>query len=411
MLAMKKTVMKNYAHLLAVKGANVQKGQEVLIYAELDCPEFIALLCDECYKAGAKKVTVEWDYQPLTKIHVRSQSVKTLGTVKEWQKAKLQDRLENLPACIYVLSEDPDGLKGINQKKYAAGLKERLKITKPYRDAMDNKYQWCIAAVPGEKWAKKVFPDLRKSKAVEKLWEVILSCSRANGDAVKNWTEHNTEIRSHCEKLNSLGLKSLHYTAGNGTDLKIGLRKEGVFSGGEEKTLSGVTYNPNIPSEECFVSPKKGEADGIVFATKPLSYNGELIKDFYIRFENGKAVEWDAKEGKALLTELIGMDEGAAYLGECALVPFDSPINETGVLFYNTLFDENACCHLALGRGFPETTKDFEKYTLEELNATGINDSSVHEDFMIGTRDLKIIGETFDGKKVTVFENGTWAKF
>ncbi|MGN1081255.1 MAG: aminopeptidase, partial [Acutalibacteraceae bacterium] len=309
-----------------------------------------------------------------------------------------------------ILSEDPDGLKGMDQKKYAAASRARMEIIKPFRDKMDNHYQWCIAAAPGDKWAKKVFPDVRVSKAREMLWEAILECSRAGkGDAVENWKRHNEELRAHNRKMNEMRLKSLHYRASNGTDLTVGLREDGIFSGGEERTLEGVCYNPNIPSEECFTSPKKGEAEGIVFSSKPLSYNGELIDRFWIRFKDGKAAESKAEIGDSLLKELIAMDEGAAYLGECALVPFSSPINTSGLLFYNTLFDENACCHLALGKGFPETTRSFENYTLEQLKEKGINDSIIHEDFMIGTADLDITGETFDGKTVQIFKNGEWA--
>lgn len=406
---MKKTVLREYAKLIARKGANVQKGQEVVISAELDCPEFVKYTVEECYKAGASKVTVQFSYQPLTKVNVKYQKPKTLGRVEKWEEERLSHRLDTLPATIYLVSEDPDGLKGMDQKKYSAAIQSRMKVIKPYRDKMDNHYQWCIAAVPGEMWAKKIFPGVRTAKAVEMLWEAILSCSRAYGDPINNWEEHNAELRDHYTKLNNMQLKTLHYKASNGTDLTVGLRELGEFAGGEETTLEGVKFNPNIPSEECFVSPKKGEAEGIVYSTKPLSYNGELIDEFWIRFKDGKAVECGAKQNEELLKELINMDEGAAYLGECALVGFDSPINESGLLFYNTLFDENACCHLALGRGFPETTKDFEKYTLKELHEMGVNDSIIHEDFMIGTADLEITGTSFDGKEYQIFKNGKWA--
>lgn len=406
---MKKSILREYARLIAVKGANVQKGQEVVINAEIDQPEFVKYTVEECYKAGAKKVSVQFSYQPLTKVNVKYQKPKTLGCVENWEEERIKHRLETLPATIYLVSEDPDGLKGINQKKYAAAIQSRMKVIKPYRDKMDNHYQWCIAAVPGEMWAKKIFPGVRKAKAVEMLWESILSCSRALGDPIKNWEEHNKELRDHYTRLNEMHLKTLHYKASNGTDLTVGLRELGEFAGGEETTLEGVKFNPNIPSEECFVSPKKGEAEGIVFSTKPLSYNGELIDEFWIKFENGRAVDCGAKQNEALLKELINMDEGAAYLGECALVGYDSPINQSGLLFYNTLFDENACCHLALGKGFPETTKNFENYTLEQLHEMGVNDSIIHEDFMIGTADLEIVGTSFDGKEYQIFKNGRWA--
>ncbi len=406
---MKKTRLKKYASLIVNVGARLQKGQEVMIFAELDQPEFVKTVVDECYKAGAKRVDVEWNYQPLTKLHVKYRSVKTLSTVLNWETEKLKRRAEVLPVMIYLLSEDPDGLNGINQKKYSKGSQERFKILKPFRDEMENKYQWCIAAVPGVEWAKKVFPNCRKNEAVEKLWEAILMTSRCGDDPEKQWNEHNAFLKNRCDYLNSLNIEKLHYKSENGTDFTVGLIEGSQFLGGGEYTLSGNYYNPNIPSEEVFISPKKGEAEGIVYSTMPLSYRGELIENFSIRFENGKAVEAKAEKNEALLNELISMDEGSAYLGECALVPYDSPIRNSEILFYNTLFDENAACHLALGEGFSNTVIGHENKTLDECREMGINKSIVHEDFMIGSKDLDIEAITRDGKKVQIFKDGNWA--
>ncbi|MBQ8783184.1 MAG: aminopeptidase [Clostridia bacterium] len=406
---MKKTRLKQYASLIANVGARVQKGQEVMIFAELDQPEFVKMVVDECYKAGAKRVDVEWSYQPLTRLHVRYRSLKTLGTVLDWEVEKLKRRVEVLPVMIYLLSEDPDGLNGINQKKYSKSSQERYKVIKPFRDKMENKYQWCIAAVPGVAWAKKVFPECRKNEAVEKLWEAILLTSRCGDDPVEQWNRHNADLKSRCDYLNSLNIESLHYSSSNGTDFTVGLIEGSQFLGGGEYTLSGNYYNPNIPSEEVFISPKRGEAEGVVYSTMPLSYRGELIENFYIKFENGKAVEAKAEKNEALLNELISMDEGSAYLGECALVPYDSPIRNSGILFYNTLFDENAACHLALGEGFSSSIVGNEEMTLEECREKGINKSIVHEDFMIGSADLDITAKTRDGRTVQIFKNGNWA--
>ena len=406
---MKKTVLKNYAKLITTMGLNVQKGQEVLIRAELDQPEFVKYVVEECYKAGASKVSIDWTYQPLTKTHVRYQKLKTLSTVEKWQEERLKMHVEKLPCELYILSEDPDGLNGVNQEKLAKSTQAKYKVIKQYKDAMENKQQWCIAAVPSVAWAKKVFPDMPKVKAVEKLWEAILYTSRADKDPIKAWEEHNRDLTERCAYLNSLGLKTLEYKASNGTDLKIGLIDDAVFLGANETSLQGYTFNANIPSEEVFMSPKKGEAEGIVYASKPLSYQGELIEDFWIRFEGGKAVEVHAEKNEELLKKLISMDENAAYLGEVALVPYDSPISNLGITFYNTLFDENAACHLALGRGFTNSIKDYDKYTLEELWEKGVNDSMIHEDFMIGTEDLSIVGITKDGNRVQIFKDGNWA--
>ena len=402
--------MQKYARLIARKGINVRKGQDVIVSASLDQPEFVKMVVEECYRAGASKVTVEWSYQPITKLHYRYRSLKTLSTFEKWEIEKLEHKCETLPATIYIESDDPDGLKGIDQTKVSKASQAKYPIIKPYHDKMDNKYQWCIAAVPGEAWAKKVFPGERTSKAVEKLWNAILYTSRADGnDPVKAWEEHNADLKTRFEYLNSLGIESLHYTASNGTDFTVGLIPDALFMGGSEFTLGGTEFNPNIPSEEVFTSPMKGKAEGVVHATRPLSYRGELIENFSVRFENGKAVEVHAEKGEELLKQMISMDENAAYLGECALVPFDSPIRNSEITFFNTLFDENACCHLAFGRGFENCIKDFDKYTLEECREKGINDSLIHVDFMIGSEDLNITAHTRGGKDVAIFKDGNWA--
>ncbi len=406
---MKKSVLRAYARLIAESGVNVQKGQEVFITAGLDQPEFVAMVVEECYRRKAKKVVVDWTYQPLTRLHVRHQSLTTMSTLDNYEEARWQHYVDTIPCRIYLLSEDPDGLRGVNQEKMAKAQQKKYPIIKGYRDQIENKYQWCIAAVPGVKWAKKLFPELRASQAVEKLWEAILHTSRVDDDPVAAWDAHNQDLKARCDYLNGLGIRELQYRASNGTDLRVGMIPEAQFCGGGETSLQGIFFNPNIPTEECFISPKRGVAEGIVYSSKPLSYQGQLIDRFWIRFREGKAAEWGAEENEALLTKLITMDEGSAYLGECALVPFNSPINETGILFYNTLFDENACCHLALGMGFADTIRDFEHKTLDECRALGVNDSMIHEDFMIGTADLSIDALCEDGRTVPLFRNGTWA--
>ena len=407
---MNKTRLRKYANLIARCGVNVQKGQEVVINAGLDQPEFVKMVVEECYKAGAKEVSVDWHYQPLTKTHVRYCSDKVLANIEKWQIEKLERRAEVLPCMIHLISDDPDGLAGINQKKMAKSMAARSKIIKPIRTKMENTYQWCIAAVPGKEWAKKVFPGERASVAVEKLWEAILSTSRVNDDPIESWRLHNESLAAKCNYMNSLGIKELKYKASNGTDFRVGLLPNAIFMAGGEETLGrGVYYNPNIPSEELFTSPRKGDADGIVYSSRPLSYGGELIDNFWVKFEGGKAVEVGAEKNEALLREMISMDEGAAYLGEVALVPYSSPIRESGLLFYNTLFDENAACHLALGRGFTNVIKGYENYTEKELHEMGINDSFMHEDFMIGTKDLSITAVCEDGKEIAIFDNGEWA--
>ena len=405
---MKKTVLREYAKLIVRCGVNVQKGQEVMVYADLDQPEFVQLVVEEAYKAKAKKVIVEWNYQPLGKIHTRYQSVKTMGTVAEWQKARRQYMVDTVHARIHLISEDPDGLKGMNMAKVAKARQMTYPILKPYADQLEGKQQWCIAAVPGAAWAKKVFPGMRTSQAIEKLWEAILSTSRVNEDPVAAWEQHNADLRKRCEYLNNLGIESLHYTADNGTDLTVGMIPEAIFCGGAEVSRLGITFNTNIPTEECFISPMKGKAEGIVYSTKPLSYQGQLIDEFFMRFEGGKVVESGAKVGAELLETMLNMDEGARYLGECALVPQASPICQSGLLFFNTLFDENAACHLAVGMGFADTIRDHHSKTLQECRELGVNDSMIHEDFMIGCDTMNIDAHCADGKIVPIFRNGNW---
>ena len=407
---MRKSQLKKYAKLLVKVGLNVKKGQSVFVEAGLDQPDFVTMVVEECYKAGAREVFVDWSHQPIAKLNSNYKSLETLSQLNPWTKAKWEFKAKNYSCRLWIESEDPDGMSGVDQEKMSKARQALFPQIKPYRKALENNHQWCIAAVPGKAWAKKVFPHLSESKAVEEMWKVILSTSRADGkNPVAAWKAHNADLDGRCKYLNDLGLKYLEYKSGNGTDFKVELMEDGVFAGGNEKTLKGRVFNPNIPTEEVFTSPKAGKAEGIVYSTKPLSYMGELIDNFSLRFENGKVVEAKAEKGEELLKKMVSMDEGAAMLGECALIPYDSPINASGVLFYNTLFDENASCHLALGRGFNECLKGFEKLSDEECKERGINESMIHVDFMIGSRDMSIVGVTKDGRRVQIFENGNWA--
>jgi len=407
---MKKSDLKRYAELLVKTGVHLQKGQELIVNVSVEQKDLALEVVSEAYKAGAKKVTLEWSAQEEKRLRYHYQSEETLSGLENWEIERLKFHAETLPARLYIESDDPDGLAGVDQKKVARANRKRYPFIKPFEDAMDNRYQWCIAGAAGEKWAKKVFPDLPKKQAVDALWKAIFQTARMEGNAMENWKQHNETLSSKAAYLNSLHLKELHYRAANGTDLKVGLIDRGIFIGGAEKTLgSGIVFNPNIPSEEIFTSPKKGCAEGVVYASKPLSYRGELIENFSFVFKEGKVVEVHAEKGEELLKEMIAMDEAAGYLGEAALIPYDSPINDTGLLFYSTLYDENASCHLALGDGFSNCIRDYEKYTPEEIKEMGINDSMIHTDFMIGTRDLSIVGVTEDGREIPIFTEGNWA--
>ncbi len=406
---MDKERLKKYAQLIVKCGLNVQNGQEVIVRCDLDQPEFVAMVVEECYKAGAERVNVEWSYMPVTKLNYIYRSEESLADFSAEDKAKLDRRLEKLSCLLWLDSDDPDGLTGTDHEKIARARMKRYPFVKPYNDALENKYQWCIASVPGKAWAKKVFPELTEEDAVEKLWEAILYTSRVDEDPVAAWARHNKTLAQRCKFLNEYKFDRLEYKSSNGTDFTVGLIDKGIFAGGGETTLgSNIYFNPNIPSEEVFTSPMRGRAEGRVVATKPLSYQGKLIENFWIEFKDGKVVDTYAEKNGDLLKQMVSMDEGAAYLGECALIAFDSPINNTGILFYNTLFDENASCHLALGRGFNNCLENYENYSFEQCKEIGINDSMIHVDFMIGSKDMSIVGITKDGKRVQIFKDGNW---
>ena len=407
---MKKSVLKKYAHLIVKVGANVQKGQDVIVFANVDQELLVSYIVEDCYRQKANSVEVRWTSDKLDKITYKKASVKALSYVPTWKIEREKEINKKLPCYIYIESSDPDALKGVNQSKITQVRKNISPIFKPFRDERDNKYQWVIAGAASKEWAKKVFPELPTRKAVESLWDAILKTSRCDEDPIKAWELHNADLKKRTQYLNSLHLDHLHYESSNGTNFKVWLIEDADFLAGGERTLGkNIFFNPNIPSEECFTSPIAGKAEGIVYSSKPLSYQGELIENFSVRFEKGKVVEVKAEKGEELLKEMVSVDEGASKLGEVALVPFDSPINNTGILFYNTLYDENAACHLALGRGFGNTIRGYENYSFEQIKAKGINDSHIHVDFMIGSKDLNITGYTKDGKKVPIFKDGNWA--
>ncbi len=401
-------VLSNYADLLVKSGLNPDPGQDVIIYAGFDQLDFVRMVTEKLYQHGVAKVWFNWMDMPLEKLHNIYQSESRLGSLENWEVEKMRWQADKLPARLILLSEDPDGMAGIDQGKRARAQAARYPLIKPFREAMENRHQWCIAAVPGAAWACKVFPGLPENEAVAKLWDAILSASRAKGDAIGNWQRHNAEIHRRAELLNSYHLSALEYHAGNGTDFRVGLMSESIFAGGAEKDLSGRVFNPNIPSEELFTTPRSGDADGLLVSTMPLSYMGSLIENFSVRFKNGRAVEVKAEKNQDVLEKMIAMDDGAAKLGEVALIGADSPINQSGILFYNTLFDENASCHFAFGKGFDVCVRDFANYSAAELREMGVNDSMIHVDFMVGCDDLSIDGITADGKRLAVFRQGRW---
>ncbi len=407
---MKKSLMRKYARLLVRSGVNIQKGQQLNIITDVEAAEFVNLLAEEAYRAGAGKVQVDWSSTELTKLAYRHRTVRSLCEVPDWQVEKAKHESEILPARIRLICEDPDGLRKVNADKLQKANIAASKLLKPYRDAMDNKHQWLVCAIPGKAWAKKMFPDDRTSVAVEKLWDAILKtvlCDE-NNDPVEAWNKKNESFREKSEWLNKMNFDYLHFKSANGTDFKCELMKESVWCGGGETTLSGVYFNPNMPTEEIFTTPMKGKCEGRLVSAMPLSVRGTLIENFYIDFKDGRAVEWHAEKGEEALGKIITTDEGSRMLGELALVPKDSPIAESGLIYYNTLFDENASCHVALGMGYSNCVKGFENMTADELHELGVNDSMIHVDFMVGSKDFTVTGYK-DGVATPIFIDGKWA--
>ncbi|MGA0875734.1 MAG: aminopeptidase [Bacilli bacterium] len=402
--------LRQFATLAVRRGVNVKPGQDVIIHAELDQPEFVTMVVEEAYAAGAKSVRVKWTHQPISRVNALAMKEDVMAEIPEWQHAEMAHNVKTLPAQIHIRSVDPDGMKGVDQKK----LSNVAKITTPqilkYREQMDNRFQWTIIGVPSIKWAEKVFPKLKGEKAVEAMWAAIIKATRVTNDPLKEWDRHNATLQKRSQQLDALNLDYLHFQSKNGTDFKIWMIPEARWLGGGEKLIDGHFYNPNMPTEEVFITPKAGRAEGKVVASKPLSYQGELIEDFAVTFAGGKVVKVEAKKNKALLQQLVNMDEGASRIGELALVPFDSPIQQSGLLFFNTLFDENAACHIALGRAYVNSIRGYAKMTPQQLTEIGCNRSMIHVDFMIGSRDLSITGYDRKGNAIAIFEKGNWAK-
>ena len=405
-------LLQKYAELIVRTGANVRKGQVVQLVISVELHDFAAMLMEACYQAGAKKVNVDWTYDIQSRLNYLYAEQETLAAVLPWEEAKMKQMTEDLPCRIYIASEDPDAMRGVDPEKLSAVARSRSTVLKPYRNAIEGKHQWVIAAYPSVKWAKKCFPKMEDGEAVGRLWDAILKTVRVDEqtDPVEAWKKHTAFIEQKAAWLNEQGFSSLRYKSANGTDFSVelipGARWEGA---GAVNSVNGAFYIPNMPTEEIFTSPAAGKCEGTLVAVKPLSWHSQLIEDFSITFENGRAVSCHAGKGQELLEKMIHMDEGAAMLGEVALVPKESPVNQCGFLFYETLFDENACCHCALGMGFKEVLPGGGDMTMEQAQACGINDSIIHVDFMIGADDLSIDGIRPDGTAVPVFRNGTWA--
>ena len=408
---MNKSFLIKYASLAVNIGVNIQKDNILVISSPIETAEFARLITEEAYKSGAKDVIVHYGDQKLTKIKLENSSLETISNIPEWQ-AESYNYYARQEACfISISASDPDGLKGVPVEKIGASQKARTSALKEYFDnSMSNKCRWCVLSVPTLSWAKKVFPKVSDDEAMESLWDVIFKTVRVDTEnPVNAWKKHNAYLEEKIKFMNNNNFKSVHLKSANGTDLNIELPEGHIWAGGSEGDVNGIPFNANIPTEEVFTLPKKTGVNGIVYSSKPLSYGGNLIDNFSITFKDGKAIDFTAETGYDVLKQMLESDEGAKYLGEAAFVPYNSPISNSKLIFFNTLFDENAACHLAFGRAYESCVKDADKYSEEELEKIGVNNSVIHVDFMIGTSDLEITGINKNGETIQIFSNGNWA--
>lgn len=407
----KQELLKKLAKLAVEIGANVQKGQLVWVNSSTETKELARLIVEAAYEAGAKRVAVQWSDDYVSRAGLDKMSIETLEEVPQWSIDKLHYFIDQGGCVISVTSPIPGLNSGLDPLKLQKSAIARSKAMDFYRNhMMGNRSQWSIVAAPNLVWAEKVFPNLKGEEAVEALWDAILKASRVTetNNPVEEWDLHNETLLKHNKILNDFDFVSLHFKNSLGTDLVVKLVENHVWAGGGENSTNGVYFNPNIPTEENFSMPDRNGVDGKVVATKPLNYQGTLVEDFWLEFKDGKVVDYGAKKELAALKNLVDLDEGSSRLGEVALISHDSPISNSNILFYNTLFDENASCHLALGRAYPMNVKGGNDMTPEQLKAAGANSSMTHVDFMFGNEDMNIVGTKKDGSKVQIFEKGNF---
>jgi len=402
--------LEKYAELAVRVGVNIQPNQNLTINASTEVLEFVRLVVKKAYEAGARNVYVEWHDDVITRTRFELASEEALSDYPEWKAKGLETLAENDGAFMSIISSDPDLLSGIDPKRIAASTKAAGMALTKYRNYLQaDKASWTVIAAPSKEWAAKVFPNESEDKQVEKLWEAIFRTTRIDqADPVEAWKQHNDSLHTKVEYLNNKRYKKLHYKA-DGTDLTIELHPTHTWVGAGSENEKGNFFMANMPTEEVFTVPLRNGVNGVVQSTKPLSYSGNLIDNFSLTFEDGRIVSVKAEKGEAVLKQLVETDEGSHYLGEIALVAHDSPISQSGILFYNTLFDENASNHLAIGNGYAFCVEGGKKMSREELEKVGVNSSLTHVDFMIGAANMDIDGIKEDGTSEPIFRNGTWA--
>ncbi len=401
---------RDYAELVVRSGINIKKGQRLVITCDVENADFARLCAAEAYEAGCREVVMSWEDDELKRMKYLRASDDVFDKVDSWYVDFRNSLSEEGAAFLHIFSEDPELMKGVDPDRITRAQKSAAKPLEKYRKRMmGSECPWTVCSVPSRAWAKAVFPESSEAEAMERLWhEILKACRVDGGDAIKNWKEHVEEIKKHVDIMNGYRFKALKYKNSLGTDVTVGLAEGHIWTGGEEKGPNGTMFAANIPTEEVFTLPDRRTMNGTLVATKPLSLNGSIIDGFSFKVKDGKIVEVHAEKGEEILREAISVDEGASYFGEVALVPFESPINKSGVLFLNTLFDENAACHFAFGEAYP-CIEGAETMTEEEREAKGVNSSMTHVDFMVGSADLEITGITHDGREIPVFRNGNFA--
>lgn len=408
---MNEKLLKKYAKLIVKVGANVQLGQLVVLNVSTENKEFARLIVEEAYEAGAGEVMVQWSDSFVSRQHYFKQTVEKLEEVPEWTISKAHYIVDNQACFIHIDSTIPEIFKDVDGTKiHRSTVARQLKMEFYQEYTMANRGQWTIASAPNKYWAKKLFPNLNEEEAIEKLWQKILEACRVtkDNDPVLEWEIHNQNLLKHNQVLNDYNFDRLIFKNKLGTNLSVKLVDNHIWCGGGEYTDKGVYFNPNIPTEENFTMPDNKGTEGIVYATKPLNFRGKIIEDFWLKFEKGQVVDFGAKKEQTTLSDLLNTDEGSRRIGEIALISHNSPISNTNLLFLTTLFDENASCHMALGRAYPMNIKGGLKMTKDELKAQNSNHSLVHVDFMFGSADMEIIGVQKDGKKIPVFKEGNF---
>ncbi|WP_078390968.1 aminopeptidase [Shouchella patagoniensis] len=402
--------LENYADLAVRVGVNIQPGQTLFVRTPLFAAPFVRVVAKKAYEAGAKHVRVEWADEELTRLKYELAPEEAFSEYPEWQANTLVQEAENNAAFLSITGGNPDLLKDVNPERVATANKTAGAANSTFRSYIQSdKVSWSIVAVPSVGWAEKVFPEKTGEEAVSKLWEAIFAATRMNEeDPVAAWKKHLATLDEKMTILNEKHFSALHYTA-EGTDLTIELPQTHIWASGGSTSKSGTNFVANMPTEEVFSAAKKDGVNGTVTSTKPLNYGGTLITNFSLTFENGKVVDFSAEQGEETLKRLLDTDEGARSIGEVALVPHRSPISDTNIIFYNTLFDENASNHLALGSAYAFNIEGGKDMSPEELEKNGLNQSITHVDFMMGSADMNIDGIDKDGKREPVFRNGGWA--